>query len=336
MKICDVKAVHPEAPGAPADWRSSLGQIAVSVRADDGTVGIGVGGGGAAGVHIVNAVLRGVLLRKDAGDIEAAWQEMYRATLPFGRKGLAIMAISGVDLALWDLKGKREGKSIVELLGGSREASVPAYKTVWSAEDAIRGATEGFRAIKLHLGSVQSVAQVRETRKAVGPEMEVMADAFMKWDVETTLSAAQKMAECDLKWLEEPLPPDDLEGYARLRDESAIAIAGGEHEFTAEGFRPLIEQALHAVVQPDVCWCGGLTELLKIYELAENCGVRVCPHRGAEVWALHAVAAVDPDPLAESGRPWMTWVQGQPEIRNGRVQLNDTPGFGVMFDSTFA
>ena len=141
MKICDVKAVHPEAPGAPADWRSSLGQIAVSVRADDGTVGIGVGGGGAAGVHVVNAVLRGVLLRKDAGDIEAAWQEMYRATLPFGRKGLAIMAISGVDLALWDLKGKREGKSIVELLGGSREASVPAYKTVWSAEDAIRGAT---------------------------------------------------------------------------------------------------------------------------------------------------------------------------------------------------
>ena len=157
----------------------------------------------------------------------------------------------------------------------------------------------------------------------------------MKWDVGTTLRAAEQMAEYDLKWLEEPLPPDDLEGYARLRDETAIDIAGGEHEFTAEGFKPLIEQRLHAVVQPDVCWCGGLTELLKIYALAENRGVRVCPHRGAEVWALHAIAAVDPDPLAESGRPWMTWVQGQPEIRNGRVQLNDTPGFGVMFDSAF-
>ena len=93
-----------------------------------------------------------------------------------------------------------------------------------------------------------------------------------------------------------------------------------------------MRRRLHAVFQPDVCWCGGLTQLVKIYEMASEYGVRVCPHRGSEVWALHAIAALDPQPLAESGRPWMTWVEGQPRIENGTVQLVEGPGFGVTFD----
>ncbi len=107
-------------------------------------------------------------------------------------------------------------------------------------------------------------------------------------------------------WLEEPLPIHDLDGYERLCQASPVPIAGGEHEYTAAAFEMWMRRGLHAVVQPDVCWCGGLTELVKIYRMAKQYDIAVCPRRGSEVWALHAMAALDADPLAESGRPWMT------------------------------
>jgi L-rhamnonate dehydratase len=125
------------------------------------------------------------------------------------------------------------------------------------------------------------------------------------------------------------LPPDDLEGYAKLRDQCPIPVAGGEHVHTADDFAVRLRDRLFAIAQPDVCWCGGLTELLRIYEIAAANGVDVCPHRGSEVWALHAIAAVDPSPLAESPRPWMSWVVGQPQIVDGTIAPPDSPGFGV-------
>jgi L-rhamnonate dehydratase len=136
-----------------------------------------------------------------------------------------------------------------------------------------------------------------------------------------------------MAWIEEPLSPDDLAGYAELARECPIPIAGGEHEFTAAAFRELIQRRLHHVLQPDVCWCGGMTELVKIYQMALAHGLRVCPHRGAEPWGLHAIAALDPNPLAESGRPWMTWVQGQPALRDGFIEWPLGPGFGVSFSA---
>ena len=122
--------------------------------------------------------------------------------------------------------------------------------------------------------------------------------------------------------------------YATLRDECPIPIASGEHEYTARAFEPIIRERLHAIVQPDVCWCGGMTELVKIYRMAAEHGVEVCPHRGGEPWGLHAIAALDPDPLAESGRPWMSWVLGAPEIEDGYFALSERPGFGVHFEHT--
>ena len=159
-----------------------------------------------------------------------------------------------------------------------------------------------------------------------------MVDAWMQWTVDTTLVAAQGLAPYDVGWIEEPLPADDLHGYAELRGRCPIPIAGGEHEFTAAGFAELIERRLHQVLQPDVCWCGGLTELIKIYRMAKAAGLRVCPHRGGEIWALHALVALDPEPLAESGRPWMTWVGGQPPVVDGFLRLSDGHGFGVTID----
>ena len=159
-----------------------------------------------------------------------------------------------------------------------------------------------------------------------------MIDAWMKWTVATTLTVAEQIVPCNVAWIEEPLPADDLRGYAELSQRCPIPLAGGEHEFTAAGFAELIDRRLHQVLQPDVCWCGGLSELIQIYELAKQAGLRVCPHRGAEVWALPALAALDPQPLAESGRPWMTWVGGQPPIKGGWIEPPDGAGFGVTID----
>ena len=337
MKITDVRAVQPVAPDSPPDWRTSLGQILVVVETDAGLTGYGVGGGGLSGIHVVRTVLRDLLLGKDPERIEQLWDSMYEATLAFGRKGIAIMAISGVDLALWDLRGKAEKKPVAELLGGTISQSIPTYITVW--DDLTAEMAASCKAFKLHVeqredgGTVEAVAaSVEQARKVIGPEPELMIDAWMRWDVETTLKVAEAVEPFHLSWIEEPLPADDLGGYGKLLKECRIPIAGGEHEYTASGFRELIERRLHQVLQPDVCWCGGMTELIKIYEMANQAGLRVCPHRGSEVWGLHAVAALDSNPLAESGRPWMTWVNGQPPIIGGQIQLSDAPGFGVNID----
>lgn len=308
-----------------------MGQILVAIDTDVGLTGYGVGGGGAAGLHVVRTVLREVLLRQNPEPVEEHWQRMYAATLAFGRKGLAIMALSGVDLALWDLRGKAAKKPIADLLSDTVQRRVPTYTTVW---DEIRPEQIGTaKAFKLHLGLEKTssiVARVSQARKAIGPDAALMIDAWMKWSVPFTLEVAAAIRPFQVDWIEEPLSPDDLAGYEELRDRCPIPIAGGEHEFTRYGFRELIERRLHRVLQPDVCWCGGMTELVEIYRLGLAAGLRICPHRGAELWGLHAVAALDPEPLAESGRPWMTWVGGQPAIVDGMIELPNRPGFGAV------
>lgn len=137
MKIVDVRAVQPEAPGSPPDWRTWLGQILVRVDTDDGLTGYGVGGGGLAGIHVVQTALKALLLGADASAVEDLWQRMYQATLPYGQKGLALMALSGVDLALWDLRGKRAGKPLAEVLGGQVGQAIPCYKTGWSPAEVV-------------------------------------------------------------------------------------------------------------------------------------------------------------------------------------------------------
>ncbi len=162
-----------------------------------------------------------------------------------------------------------------------------------------------------------------------------MIDAWMKWDVPFTQRLAERLVPLRIDWTEEPLVAGRL---GRLRQALAqscpIPIAGGEHEFTAAAFAELMERRLHHILQPDVCWCGGMTGACQNIRLGERPrrGVRVCPHRGAEIWGLHALAALDKHPLAESGRPWMIWVGGQPPIQNGLIEVPAGPGFGAVFD----
>ncbi len=336
MKITDVRAVQPIAEGSPADWRTSMGQILIAVDTDCHLTGYGVGGGGPAGLHVVRTVLRDVLLGRSPEPVESLWNEMYSATLPFGQKGLAIMAISGVDLALWDLRGKALGVPIANWLGGAVGRPIPTYLTVW--DDIPPEQADAHQAFKLHIPSVDpaervadAVGRVERARRTVGFDKDLMIDCWMKWDLPGTLAAARELEPFGLRWIEEPLPVNDLAGYDELKS-SPIPIAGGEHEFTADGFRPWIEHRRHQVLQPDICWCGGMTEMIKIYQMAREADLEVCPHRGAELWGLHAIAGLSPSPLAETGRPWMTWVGGQPPIENGQITLTDASGFGVEID----
>ncbi|MAI41057.1 MAG: mandelate racemase/muconate lactonizing enzyme family protein [Candidatus Azotimanducaceae bacterium] len=345
MKITRVRAVKPLSPGAPDDWRDWLGQILIMIDTEEGLTGYGVGGGGLAGVHVIDTVIRDILVGQDSADVESLWEEMYWRTLPYGQKGLAIMAISGADLALWDLRAKVAQKPLAKLLSKDFTQTVPAYRTGRPTKEWLNNGTEGYSMLKLFLGfepgersvtkeSIDRVIhEVRAVRAVLGPDVTIMGDAFMGLDVDSTLRLADELSDVGLSWIEEPLLPDDLEGYARLRDECPIPIAGGEHEYTAKAFDLLMRERLHTIVQPDVCWCGGMTELLKIYRLGAEYGIDVCPHRGSEIWSLHAICALDPNPLAESGRPWMTWVKDQPSVKNGQITLGEADGFGVAFDS---
>ena len=332
MKITQVRATIPRGTDEPGDWRTAMAQIAVTVETDDGLSGLGVGGGGRAGVHVVETVLRDVLTGQDPSDVEGLWEAMYRATLPFGRKGLAVMALSGADLALWDLAGKRAGRPVYELLGGLKHPVIPVYASIGSlVSDEVE---RGFRHVKLHMprpspGFAENLEVVRRARESLGQEIKLYTDAFLAWDVELTLRLAEAFVQYGVEWIEEPLSPDDLDGYAELVRRSPIPIAGGEHEYGVGGFREVLDRGAHTILQPDASWCGGMTQLRKIYALAEERGVWVVPHRGAEVWGLHALAALGDRPLAESGRPWVTWLRGEPPTVDGLVRPGDEPGFGV-------
>ena len=335
MKITDVRAVIPRGTNEPNDWRTAMAQIAVLVETDAGLTGLGVGGGGRAGVHVIDTVLRDVVRGRDPADIDGLWAAMYRATLPFGRKGVAVWALSGLDLALWDLAGKARGQPVYALLGGLRNPVVPAYASI--GHEVRDEAERGFRHVKLHMprpspGFAENVEVVRRARERLGPDIALYADAFLEWDVETTLRLADAFRAFDVGWIEEPLSPDDLDGYADLCRRSPIPIAGGEHECGRHGFAEVIARRAHQILQPDASWCGGLTVLRAVFELGAASGLWVVPHRGAEVWGLHAIAALSPAPLAESGRPWVSWLRGEPRIERGVIRPTNAPGFGVELD----
>lgn len=341
MKITDLRAFQPPTPGSPPDWRTQLGQIVVEVHTDGGLVGIGVGGGGAASIHIVHTVLRDLLVGQDPAEVEKLHRQMYDHTLFYGRKGLVIMATSGVDLALWDLRGKVAGKPVATLLNPDVDLArpLPTYGTIFREEDLDKTLAAGHSAIKLHIEHVggkpepKHVAEiVGRVRRKIGDKMPLAIDAFCHWDLESTLRIADELAPFNLLWLEEPIPCDDLDGYETLVKRCHITIAGGEHEYMEQGFKTLIDRHLHAVLQPDINWCGGLTTVVEVYKMAKAAGVRVCPHRGSEPFALHAIAALDDQPLPESPRTWFKCLRGAPEIVAGRIHLTDAPGFGVTVE----
>lgn len=334
-RITDVWAVIPKGTNEPADWRTAMAQILVVVESDAGVRGFGVGGGGKAGIHVIDTVLRDVVVGRDPRDVEVIWQAMYRATHHFGRKGLPVMALSGIDLAIWDLVGKLENRPVYDLLGGLRHERVPAYASLGHTVTDQVG--RGYQHVKLHLPPVKEspdeiVQIVREGRERLGPDIALYLDVAVNWDWDTCAYLVKALEPFDIGWLEEPLLADDLEGHRRLGETTSIPIAGGEHEYTTWGYRELLAHKALEVWQPDACWVGGMTVMRELFALGQANGIWVVPHRGSEVWGLHAILALADRPLAEGGRPWVTWVQRAPAIERGTIGPPQGPGFGVSFD----
>ena len=318
----------------------------VTIETECGLSGYGVGGGGISGMHVVRSVLKQRLRGTHFDAAEELWDDLDTALLPVGSNGLASMALSAVDLALWDLQGKANDAPVAKLLNPNVDLDqpIPTYLTVW--DEIPESVLDSPAGVKLHLGHFEDgnetdasvdhfVQRTATARKVIGDDRPLMVDAWMTWDVATTLEYADRVKDLNLEWIEEPLPLTDLEGYQTLSRECSIPIAGGEHLFSLREFKSVIDDNLHQTLQPDINWMGGLTPMIKLIEMAKSAGVRVVPHRGGELWGLHAVAGLLDDPLAESGRPWMSWVGGQPEIKTGTIKIPDRPGLGVSVDVSF-
>jgi L-alanine-DL-glutamate epimerase-like enolase superfamily enzyme len=345
MKITNVKAVFPNYQHVVPSWRTNFWQIVVRVESDSGVVGYGYGGGGIASVEIVNRHFKEYLVGREVNavaDIAATWDVLYSASMPYGRKGLAIMALSGVDLALFDLLGKAESKPVYEVLGGAKRDKLLAYAT---GSDSKLYHQLGYKSHKFpHRWSGSkadydnAVDTAAKTREMFGPDAMLMIDTYMSWDKPVTVEMAKLLSEFNIYWYEDVLNPDDLEGQAELRPLIGNTIlAGGEHEFTHHGFHDIAKAGALGLWQPDITWCGGITAGLRIVELANKHDIPVSPHRGGEVWGLHLMVATDCADLAEFHSDHIREVRdnlwlGEPAPENGYISPPDGPGFGVTLN----
>jgi L-rhamnonate dehydratase len=342
-------------PGGARDPWGPVALVVVEVLADDGRVGLGTAGGfTGAPKYLVDHHLAPLVLGADPFDVELLWWRNYQATMRFGRDGAALAAIAALDIACWDLVGQALGQPLYRLLGGQTKARIPAYASRLYAQDDLGALAEeargyvrqGFRALKQRFGfgprdgregMRRNVELVRTVREAVGPDVLLAADAYMAWDVPYTVAMAQRLAEFDLAWLEEPLPPHDVAGYARLRRAIPIRLAAGEHVYTRYGFRQLIESGAVDYLQPDANRAGGITEMRKICALAQAYDLQLLPHSN-EAHNLHVVAAHVNCPMVEYFPPvepdtgnelfWKLF-EGEPVAEDGFLQAPDRPGLGI-------
>jgi L-rhamnonate dehydratase len=347
-----------ELPQASMSTFTFHGWLIVEVFADDGSVGIG---NAALAPHVTKQVvdlyLKPLLMGQDPWDIEFLWQHMYRKTMAFGRKGIGMTAISAVDTALWDLLGKSARQPVFRLLGGRTKPRIPVYASrLYSlpleelAAEAERYKTEGYKAMKLRFGwgpadgaggTQRNVELVRTVRETVGDEIDVMADAYMGWTLDYAKRMLPLLEPFRLRWLEEPVIPDDIHGYAELKRYGKIPIAGGEHEFTLYGFRELLEARALDYIQFDTNRVGGITQARKIAALAEAYSVPVIPHAG-QMHNYHVVMASVNSPMAEYfpivdvevGNELFWYIfNGEPHAKNGFIDLDENvPGLGLTIN----
>lgn len=307
--------------------------------------------------QLIDVYLKSVLIGQNPFDVEFLWQSMYRRTVAFGRKGIGMAAISAVDIALWDLIGKLLKQPVFRLLGGRTKPKVPVYASrLYSqpleelAREAQRYKSQGFRAMKLRFGwgpmdgaagMQRNLELVRTVREAAGNEIDVMADAYMGWTLDYARRMLPLLEPYHLRWVEEPVLPDEIGGYAALKAMNVVPISGGEHEFTLYGFRELVDARAVDVIQFDTNRVGGITQARKISALAEAYGIPVIPHAG-QMHNYHVVMASLNSPIAEYFPPvdveignelfWYIF-KGEAEAKDGFVDLDDNaPGLGLSID----
>jgi L-alanine-DL-glutamate epimerase-like enolase superfamily enzyme len=367
----EVTAIHvhtlslDEVEGEKAD--GSQDACVIEVETDEGITGVGEADSSPAVMNaVVNAPvshdkskgLKHVVVGRDPFDVEAIWNDMYEASYFYGRKGAAINAMSGIDMALWDVMGKATGRPVYQLLGGKHRDEVRAYaSTLFPADptdtehmrrEARDALDDGFTAIKFGWGGFgqrreDDVTLVGAAREELGPEFDIMVDAGMVWqdDVKGGIRTTNAVDEAhDIFWIEEPVFADNVDGYRRFSRACETRVVGGEEEYTVYGFRDFVDRGEVDGVQPDVARSGGITHMGKIATLAAERGIPLYPHGYSTnliiAANLHLIAANRNAPLLEycvedSPLRWDVTVEDFP-VEDGTVQIPDEPGLGVTLD----
>jgi D-galactarolactone cycloisomerase len=348
MKITAVQAIPLAIPmkpmNPPSAWTGGTRkQIIVRVLTDEGLTGLGEAfayGAPLAVCSVIDESLAPLVVGQDPLQVDALLDLMQRGTMIYGRRGLGMFAISGVEIALWDLLGKARNASVCELLGGAVRPRLPAYASLMRygspaevAQACRHFMAQGFRMLKLHQIDVESV---RAAREAVGPDVELMLDTNCPWTPDEAIAMARALAPYRLFWLEEPVwPPEDYRGLARVAEATETPIALGENESTALGFSAIVDRRAGDILQPSVTKVGGISEFRKIRDLAQAAGLAVAPHSfyfGPGLAAtLHLAASMGGAmpiefPTGEYEAPLLT----RPiTARAGHVEVPGGPGLGV-------
>ena len=362
MRITDVEPIVLRIDGLDAT-RADGTQDAflVRVHTDEGIVGIGEADTSPyvartivemPSSHSIARGLREVLVGEDPLQTDRLWRLMFDASDHYGRGGAALHTISAIDIALWDIAGKAAGRPVCELLGGGQTRDVRVYASEVMPEtlDEVRRMAErtveaGYDALKLGWGPLgqdlaHDVALVGAARETLGLERSLMLDGGRAYTVKRALELLRRVEEHELYWFEEPLPPDDLDGYRRLSDAAQVRIAAGEADSTLPPFRALVEHGHVDVLQPDLARCGGFTVARQIALLERTTTVEIVPHcfsTGVLIAAsLHFVATLDRPTWSEysiADSPLVNGILGEPfALRDGRLAVPAGPGLGIDLD----
>lgn len=320
--------------------------VTVNLRDDEGREGLGysytIGAGGAALRALLDQAIRPLLQDADPRRIEELWQRMWWQLHYVGRGGLVSFAMAAVDIALWDLRGKREGEPLWRLLGGCGE-KVMAYAggidlqlSLEDLQQQIRANLDaGFHAVKIKVGRErlrEDIERVRAVRELIGPDLRLMVDANMRWSVATAIRAARAFRELDVYWLEEPTIPEDFRGHARISREGGLPIAAGENFRNIHEFRHLMGEDAVDFPEPDVTNIGGITPWMRVAQLAHAHNLPVTSH-GVHELHLQLLAAVPNPSLMEVHSFGLErFLIDPPRLRQGYMRAGDAPGHGVRLD----
>ena len=343
-EVANPMSRYPKYKRYRPSWMPRWGSSWVKITAEDGTWGLGNTSAGSPVEAIIRDHFAPMLEGESCFAREKIWDMMFRMSKPYGTLGLSCLAISAVDLALWDLAGRIMDQPVYELLGGPARDKIFSYAT---GNDVDWYIELGFKAVKLACpygpadglwGLDENEKFVAKARETVGDDIEIMLDCYMAFDVEYTIRLAERLRPYKLRWMEECLIPEDIDGWSVIKNAvNWVALATGEHNYTRWPFKQYIERKCLDILQPDINWVGGLSECVKIAHIAEAAGLPVILHGGANQaygqhfsyatpnvpWIECFVSSPPGIPLEEARR-----IPGSVVPKDGYIIPSDAPGFG--------
>jgi L-rhamnonate dehydratase len=344
--IANPMSAYPDYWETRSSWFQTMSAGVIEVILEDGTSGFGFIGGGKASAApaILDEQMRALIVGRTVFENELIQEQLYRASIFYGRGGLTQAILSGIDIALWDARGKLLRQPAYNLLGGKIRDVLPVYYT-GSDPSALRAFDIKNMKIAVpwgpahgEAGMAKNEVAVARAREVLGPDAFIALDIYMGWDVPYTLRMYDRLERYNIAWLEEPVMPDDYDGYRRIRESVNTMVTGGEHEYTLAGFRRLIEEGCVDIVQPDIYRAGGPTALAKIAALAKAHHIKLVCH-GVGSATYHFLSTLGPEltPFAEyvdiyrgAEKDWVLTDDPRPE--GGELRLSDAPGFGYALN----